>query len=606
MGFFLLIVTIWSLSYIYGFIRNGIPAKIWRHWTRKQVFLTVLPLALIAAIELISPSTEFTGYTPSPASAELQWHSQDFVWTESPLTWADVNHHLFGADRDGYLPQETLRAQLKQRSSELAKEYEASSNSVIANASNGVAPLYFGRRQQRVYWLGLQVRSLNTALENLDTLYENGPVTSQKARLWQAEIVEDIATKELPQAETARETAKRNLENWRQANPEASIAEEALVALRNEKYRTQQIFQALLKDIDQAQMQRSALAQKVEFARPTQSFSPPPWPVEIAANGGNPRTLGLRSQTLKGPEITAGPFEWAARAFKAFDNSTRMPSNVPSGVRCYVNITGQAGALQGNKTCEIHTPVLVNFDLTIADCTPADGTSCTERWIFPDLTILLSDNGVTFLPLLPTAPAAHPASRWEITVNGATKPLKDTATFAFTEGQAPRVPDYVLHQLPIDTTGKTRIWKDFETASYLRDEARLRNDPSFSMSHKFTGHSISAADLYYRIRSTIKTIWPMTRAQTRRTGFLNRYLDVLAPSYLSISKGPSGCFDNSRYYLPNLFPETHLYSHIVPVISAWVAEPILPSESCRRANTLNMLYDGIWPTEPSRVFGDNY
>lgn len=101
-----------------------------------------------------------------------------------------------------------------------------------------------------------------------------------------------------------------------------------------------------------------------------------------------------------------------------------------------------------------------------------------------------SDNSIAFLSLLSTAaPATHPASRWKITFNGITKPLKEAATFTFTEGQFPRVPNYVLHQLPIDTTGKIQIWKDFETASFLR------NDLGYSMSHKFTGHSISVANL---------------------------------------------------------------------------------------------------------------
>jgi len=609
MGFFLLIVTIWSLAYILGFIGNGIPAKIWRQWTRKQVFLTVLPLALIVVIELISPSTEFTGYTPSPASAQLQWHSQDSVWTDSPLTWADVNHHIFGADRNGYLPKETLRAQLKQRSSEVAAEYEASPYNDITNGNNEVVPIYLRLRQRRIHWVGLQLNSLNTALENLDTLYANGPVTPQKARLWQAEIVEDIARTEQTRAETAYETAKRNLANWRQANPETSKADPALAVLKYEESNTQRISQTSFQDMKQAHMQRSALAQQAEFVQPTQRFLTPPWPVEIATEGSNMRTLGLRSQTLKGPEITTGPLEWAARFFKAFDNRTRMPSKVLSGIRCYASITDQAGALLGNKTCEIHTPVLVNFDLTIADCVPAEGISCTERWVFPDLTILLNSSGITFLPLRPTAPAIHPASRWEITFNGETKPLKDAAFFTFSDGQFPRVSDYVLHQLPVDTTGKIRIWKDFETASYLRDEALLRNDPSFSMSHKFTGHSISAADLYRRIKYTIETVWPKTRAQTHRDGFLNRYLGVLARSYQSISKGQSGCydyFDNLRIDTHSFLPKSVLYSRKLPVVSSWVEEPILPSERCRRANTLTVLYNGIWPTEPSKVFADNF
>lgn len=589
-------IAIWSAFFIFGFIRRAISAKIWRGWTLKKSALAALPLALIVVIELISPSIKLTGYIPPPKPVELQWQTQKSTWTDVPLTWADVDHHLFGTAPDGYLPKEMLQAQLKQHRLEVIKKYEAPFSGGMGYLSNS--------RKREINRRKLHLAALNTVIENLDALYADGPVTPQEFRIWQAKIVEDIAIIEHTRAKNLFRVANQNWEIAGRATPDNDEVRQAKAMLKNNYYHTQKIFQTALRDLEQVRAQQATLAQRAKFARPSQTFAPPPWPLETAAESSSARTVDLLGQTLKGPKATTGPREWAARIFKAFDNNTRMPAHVPSGIRCYVSITGQAGALQKSEICEIHTPILINFDLTMEYCASNEDVSCVERWVFPDLTILLRDNDVTFLAPRPTAPAWRPASRWEITVNGETKPLEKTATFTLAADRLFYLPDYILRQLPNDTAGEIRIWKDFETARFLRNEASLRKDLGFHTAHAFAGHTVTTPQLSYKIARILGGAGQ--NAELWKYYSHNDYLNLMNARYLGVSFEGSRCSDDKGNSSSYLRPVSRRLSHLAPRVKSWILQPTLPSERCRRATTLTVLYEGIWPTDPSSVFTDNY
>lgn len=597
MGAILGVIAIWSAFFIFGFIRRGISAKIWRGWTLKKIALAALPLALIVVTELISPSIGLTGYIAPPKPVALQWHSEKSGWTDATLTWADVNHHLFGTDTDGYLPKEMLQAQLEQRKLEIKIKHGSALRS--GSIHSGLSGSF--KRRHNAYML--QLNALNASIENLGALYANGPVTPQEFRLWQAKIVVDIAILRRDRTENLYKIAFEKLIAWNRANPEATNDNRNRTPLQREYSDALRISKIAPKDLERARAQQATFAKRFEFARPSDRFSPPPWPLELASATNNARTSDLRSEVLKGPNATTGLLEWLVRAFKAFDNDTRMSASIPSGIKCYISITGQTGALEKNKICEIHTPVLINFDLTIGHCTPSKTLSCTERWVLPDLTILLRDKSVTFLPPRPTTPAMRSASRWEITVNGETKPLKGAATFDLTADQRYRLPDYVLRQLPIDTADEIRIWKNFETASFLRDKTALRNDQSFHIGHVFAGHPVTTPQLSRKAVSILAGFGQNAKPW-------KNYRDVEFLSMMNVySRGgsfeTSGCFFFTAKDLHSSRAVSKRLASMTPRGKNWVLEQTPVLNLCRHANTLTALYEGIWPTDPSKVFTDN-
>ncbi|MGB0958663.1 MAG: hypothetical protein ACPGVK_00315 [Halocynthiibacter sp.] len=593
-----------------------IPTKAWRYWAPKKVILAVLPFGLIAGIEFISPSSTLTGYT-TPSIATIKWQSENTSWTNTRLTWADVNHHLFETDVDGYLSKDTLRTQLQNLQIDIARPppLARSFDYLKAKQPLTAAGIIKRKRDERAARISIQLKAIEAALKDLDTLYENGPITPQEALLWRSKIVEKIAISAEIQARQEESAAEQSIDDWIQQNPKAEGDEASkaqLKALQRKKSNASFRLNDEERKVSRARTQRERFAERAAYARPSQVFLTPPWPVEISSPNSSRhvqktiRVFDNRHITKTGPKSMAGISEWIARGINAFDNTTRSPMSMPSDLKCYASIKDQDGTLSGTRTCEFHHPILINYDLTLADCDTTKDTSCLERWIFPDLTILLTDRDVTFIEPQPLHAAIRPASRWEITLNGTRHSLDQSITVAFPQGHTPRIPKYTLHQIPVDSDREVRVWKNFDTASFLRDEAYLRNAPKFSAAHAFQGYDIIAPAVNASVAHIPRVVWPSATDGIDPFPNANLTPDIFVFTELDSKRfsnpNVSTCFKDIsvRPGHLNAFYKGDLFTPLEWKISKWIALGGNISR-CKRANTITVFYESLFPNEPSRI-----
>ena len=162
---------------------------------------------------------------------------------------------------------------------------------------------------------------------------------------------------------------------------------------------------------------------------------------------------------------------------------------------------------RAKKVCDVLLPLLVKYDVTLADCPPDEqrrippdvlkldmGAGCLERWSYPSLLVRLDEEGIMFLPPKSGVHATRltdqehlPITKWEVQIDSKVFPLDGRTKIAWRNfPMVERAAEWKLVHRPRTDRIAPRWWRDFAfDTRYMGFPKHFLTSDDYEARHKF-------------------------------------------------------------------------------------------------------------------------